>query len=191
MNISCLLKNKKMRHLFLKAVDFTLNPYYKEILIECANNNFPKGITCTKNKLSYNNETFEPKDEKELCSIMLKIFKQLKLEKEEFSYPCSQPCYPQNCNLKQVPKKSRRQLILLFTIEKKKELGLTEKQREELFSVINLGIFTGYINVAEIMIEDFYIVEIPGIIIRDDSFFVDTSKGRSSVSYQKESSNQK
>lgn len=182
-----------MKNLFTKAAEFTLNNHYKKLLIECSNGSIPPGITCDGSKIKYNDSCFEPKDEKELCSVMLKLFKMMKLEKEELKYPCSSCLYPSECCLSNVPRKSRETLIHLFTIEKMKELNLSEEQRADLYSTIMLGIYTGYIDTSQILVQNYYIIDIPGIIISNDTFFVDTSKDRKTTitSYRKDSSNSK
>lgn len=178
-----------MNQLFSKASEFTLNPYYKELLNECSVGKFPKGISVDKDTLVFENERIKPKNEKELCSIMLKWFKSLKLEKKENYFPSSPPLFPQECTLKQVPQKSRDGLIYEFSMMKMKELNLSPEERGELYSTIKLGIIFGYIGAHEIFLQDHQIVDIPGIIIRDGHFYIDINRPKHSLSnYNKNSS---
>lgn len=176
-----------MKSLFVKSSNFTLNNHYKKLLLDCSNGIYPIGVVCTNDKIIHMGNEYNPKDEKDLCTIMLKIFKLQKLEKEEVKYPSSCALYSPNCTLNDVPKKSRDSLIKIFSFDKMKELSLTEDERSCLYSTIMLGIYSGFIETKKILIRDYYIEDVPGIIIEDGSFHLDTKNGRRTNQTSKDS----
>jgi len=156
--------------LFQKASELTLNTSYKKLFIECSKGIFPKEIKSENGIYYYQDESVRPENEKELCAVFLKWFK--KISSSQQSSVSFDTSYPSICSLKDVPSKVRGILIEDYTIEMRNKLHLSEERRENLHSVIWFGIYCGYINLSDILIQNYKIVEIPFVVQSEKGFII-------------------
>ena len=141
--------------IFLECKEWTLDPYWQEVFINCSMGKFPKGLRMSKDGslILFNGKTREiislDGEPLDVFKTMIKIFKEkmglisdrdIVKQKKEISILKEKLKEGYEGTWKQIkPKKTRNILLLNFVIDCKKEYNLTQKEAEKLMSLIRLG----------------------------------------------------
>jgi len=145
---------------FLECQKYTLDVYWKEIILSCACNKFPRGAKYDSMKnviyvrFDYRgkpkSEVHEvPEDSYEKYELLMHIFKDLlclrseydiKLSKEELEEIRKMSEIDLNCEWKKLkPRSMRNQILMNFAISQVVEKGLDTKFTKHLYNTIQLG----------------------------------------------------
>lgn len=144
--------------MFEDCEQYTLDPFWKEIIEECNKGRFPKGITFNsqKNTLRTHEGVFDIPLEKQKCTaLLLKLFRScglkspadIKIERDAFINESNSTTVVLDCEWKKIkPRSLREGFILDYVCNMGKVLKLTRNEEKRFFKFLNLGIFTRMID---------------------------------------------
>lgn len=137
---------------------YTLDPYWKDIFLDCSRNKFPKGILYNPKKHELyvrTSATTKAKvvvlsqDSKDTFKIMMDVFKRilgmhstrdLQFQHDEIENAAKSKAINLNCEWKDIKKKYiRKQLIINYVIKLRDTYKLSQADVKILMSCINLG----------------------------------------------------
>lgn len=167
--------------IFQECSKYTLDKYWKDLLIACSTNKFPKGVKYDSLKGVIYVRTFEgksemlsiPDDSKKLFTLMMRVFKtmlrlisptELQHKKDDMKEALVISSI-EDSEWKEISKSkaSKSALIGNYVVYLSKKYNLTLKQSRTVFSAINLGIQFKKINPEDIELREGKIVNIKGM----------------------------
>ncbi len=159
-----------------QAAQYTLDQYWKDMLVACSNNKFPKGVRydAIKNKLYVRGEKMEvftlPSDSKRAFTLMMSIFREhLKLvsptETIQLKEAMTEKLQLDDLEWKSVSRtKSMKELLVSGFVDKLSlKYDLSMKECKHLFSLINLAFQFKKISADDVTFTDGEIVDIDGV----------------------------
>jgi len=155
-------------NVFSDCLKYILDPFWIEIVQECANGRFPKGIiyNAQRNTLRNHEGVFDiPSHPKDLKTLLLKLFrsvglkspKDLKIEKDAFveENELQTKSIVLDQGWKKIkPRSMKETFILNYVCDMAKILKLSSKERDRLYKLISIGIFTKVIDGVHIVYEN-------------------------------------
>jgi hypothetical protein len=186
--------------IFLECKLYTLDPFWHNILDNCAYGNFPKGVKIEKNgELSINSDEKvdnininNMKDPLQVYKLMMDMFKNKLHIKSSRDSPFSDDIKRKvqdgyNGTWKQIkPKKLKDKLITEFVLREKEKHNLTSKQAYDLLNVIKSGFLSKSIISEDIDYSNRKINEINGLIYNSKNKSYKIENNRSIKDYKLE-----
>lgn len=184
--------------IFAECKDWTLDPYWQEVFVQCALGKFPKGIRMGKDGslVLYTGKTREiisvDGDSLTIFKTMIAIFKEklgmaserdVKKQREDLIELKQKIKEGYEGSWKQIrPKNIQNNLILNYVIRRREEHNLSQETAKRLYSMIKLGRIFKSITSDDINYCDGEIQSINGLTFSNGDFSLDVLDSKESVS---------
>lgn len=166
---------------FLECQKYTADQYWKDTLMMCASNKFPKGsrydsdthtihIRNTAEKSKYSEAIPLPTEPRELFNFLVELFREkldlyssldIKLKRREIENIKESLSIRLDCTWKQLkPRSLRDNIIIQYVLRLKDEYNLSPKEVKDLFNEINMGFHFKNINSDDVEYEKGEIIRI-------------------------------
>lgn len=166
-------------HFHIYASYYDHDPEWKEILTKCVYNKFPVGFRYHDHVISYRKTgktyTYTPLDvSKETADAIvnfIRVYGSLYTTQDKYRFVEPEPREEVVINWETSKANLRISLLQKFCYHCAKTIPLTLEKREELFSILMIGLSVGNITAGDVVLENNEIVSVKSVRYENGNFF--------------------